>query len=154
MKIALELLGALAIAASLVFVGMQLQQDRRIAQAERYSDRTQNFSENIRLDLAHHDMTAIQFKARAGEELTEVEEEAYLSRLFLAHIAYANIYYRHRLDLLDEDVWNATRSVIKRNLRESRFAKASVFPDHAYKALIEDLKREIANEPSATAPHN
>ena len=140
-KSALELLGALAIAASLVFVGMQLQQDRQIARAEQYSNRTQNFSENIRLDLAHHDMTAIGVKARTGEELSEVEEDAYLSRLFLAHIAYANIYYQYRLGLLDEEVWNATRSTIKRQLRGVRFARASGFSDFSYQDLIEELKR-------------
>jgi len=82
-----ELIGIAAIVASLVFVGVQLQQEQRIAlsqigQADEAS--------STQLDLAVADNADIWLKSNSGQELTQ-EEKLKLDRLVAAMYRRARI---------------------------------------------------------------
>lgn len=72
-----ELLGLVAIVASLVFVGMQLQQEQEIAIAEGYSS---YFSSRIEVANSVKDNVSIWERGVAGDEL-EAEEAAMFALL-------------------------------------------------------------------------
>ncbi len=70
----LEAIGLVAIVASLVFVGFQLQQDRVIAQAQLTSD-TFEVGRSIQEDLSNHDLARVFAKMlEQPEDLTFVEK--------------------------------------------------------------------------------
>jgi hypothetical protein len=66
-----ELVGMAAIVASLVFVGLQMQQAQKIARSEMNATTLANAMEESNAIIAHAD---IWVRGTAGEELTSVEE--------------------------------------------------------------------------------
>jgi hypothetical protein len=136
----------LSIAASLIFVGVQLQQDRLIAQAEQYQGRTEITSENFRTFLEGHDVLGIRVKARSGAELTEVEEEVTRTVLNLAHLAYMNQLFHYQLGLMDDDTWLATRGNLRRDMQSlPGFAENVRLPSRAYSELLNEIAKEISS---------
>ena len=71
-----ELFGLALVAGSLVFVGLQLNQDRVIARAQLYQASQEGTSEDFRTFIEGHDVIAISVKAEAGDKLSEVETRA------------------------------------------------------------------------------
>ena len=71
-----ELIGIAAIVASLIFVGLQLKQDRNIATAERWSYNDQRAASLSGLVTANRDLWV---KGLKGEELSEVDQAAFQS---------------------------------------------------------------------------
>ncbi len=144
-RLGTEIVGMLSIAASLIFVGVQLQQDRLIAQAEQFQGRTEITSENFRTFLEGHDVLGIRVKARSGAELTEVEEEVRQTVLDLAHLAYQNQFFQHQLGLMDDDTWSATRGNLTRDMqRLPGFGGSVRLPNPSYIELLDEIAKEIS----------
>lgn len=121
-----ELFGALAVVASLLYVGHQVRQNNRIARAEAYRDVTLSWARMLHL-WANDPPTAHVFMDRSGIRLAEVPEEVrhvYLLR-HAAMIRVLETIYRQvaegvlsrdALDILPasssllfEDAWMALR---------------------------------------------
>ena len=146
LRLGIEIAGMASIAASLIFVGVQLRQDRLIAQAELYQGRTEITSENFRMLLEDHDVIEIRIKARSGGDLTDVEKEVLDIALSLPHLAYQNIHFQHRLGLIDDAWWLVTRQNLKRDMQRLPGFRESVrltSPD--YIELINELAEEISS---------
>ena len=141
----IEIAGMFSIAASLIFVGVQLQQDRLIALAQQFQGRTEITSENFRTFLEGHDVLGIRVKARSGAELTEVEEEVTQTVLNLAHLAYQNQLFQHQLGLMDDDTWSATRGNLTRDMQRIPGFRENVrLRSHAYLELLDEIAKEIS----------
>ena len=141
----LEIGGLFAIAASLVFGGVQLRQDRLIALAEQYQARTINTSDNFRALLQHHDVLAIVAKVRSGKELTEVEGDALRTLQSLGHMAYQSEYYRYRLGLTSDETWQISRDNLKIDMTRPGFRDAVRFPDPDYLRLLDEINAELGS---------
>ncbi len=136
----------LSIAASLIFVGVQLRQDKLIAQAEQFQGRIEITSDNYRTFLEGHDVLAIRVKARSGVELTAVEKEVSETFLALVHLAYQNLHFQYRLGLLDEDWWVASRENLKRDMtRLPGFRENVRLPSPGYVELLNEIAEEISS---------
>lgn len=86
-----ELIGIVAIVASLIFVGMQLRQDQSIAEAQIYSQ-----SNQLAIDLANliNEDRDIWVRGIAGDDLT-VEEEAVFENIYMAiYLNYGGLWQR------------------------------------------------------------
>ena len=84
-----ELIGIATIVASLIFVGLQMRQDRLIAETQIYSER-----EDTTIELARliSDSADIWMKGCNGEELSELEQLKFNS---LARAFYLDRVYRY-----------------------------------------------------------
>ena len=162
-----ENLGIFAVVASLIFVGMQLQLDRKVALADQYFNRAESAKADRRSLLASDDY--MQFLEEVwvlgnqppfwddGWELAEhVEEgrvsirsvEAAITRHQLSIIGYDSVYFQYQQGLLDEDTWNGLRSAMKNNMARNDLARA-VYTRYARRTLrpvIEEILREIEAE--------
>jgi hypothetical protein len=68
-----EIISAVAIVASLIFVGLQIQQNSRIAQVNAYQDLTAQILNLNAANSQNPALAALHVKARNREELTEIE---------------------------------------------------------------------------------
>lgn len=163
----LEIVGIFAVVASLIFVGMQLQLDRKVALAEQYTNRAESVKADRRVILEsdalmqyYEEHWALGWRPDYWDEDWEIagqiEEGAYSLRSViaaivenqLAIIGYDTIYYQYSQGLLEEDVWRGLRVSLKRGMARDELTRA-VYATHARKTIrpvIEELLREIEPE--------
>ena len=167
-KTFVEILVNLTVIASLVFVGMQLLLDRRIAIAEQYFNRAESVKEDTRAFLAspkyyqeREEWWALGKRPSFWNEDWEIAkqiEEGTLSiaslyflitRIELAIIGYDNIYFQYQQGLIREEDWQRFRQGIKRRLKADPELLRAIWLSHsrpAIKPVIEQILQEIDSE--------
>lgn len=162
-----EIVGIFAVVASLIFVGMQLVLDRRVALAEQYFDRAESAKSDRRAILESDDLMryyeeswALGWRPSFWDENWEiarrVEEGTISTRSViaaildhqLAVIGYDNVYFQYQQGLLDEEMWNELRNGMKRGMARDELTRA-VFQQRArttIRPVVEELIREIESE--------
>lgn len=158
-----EFLGIAAVVASLIFVGMQLRLDGRVAMAEQYATRAESTKADARTKMESEEYLAMEAKRWASgirpvwwsEELAELAEELefsgtdvmtiYLDRR-LAVLQFDILYFQYGQGLLEEDFWNGARDTLKGLLRDP-FSRA-IFELQAGRLtpVVRELLAEIENE--------
>lgn len=129
----IEITGALAIVASLVFVGMQLMFDRQVALGEQYFNRAESQKEDIRSTLTIEGYMQLR-EERWDNGIrppwwTESSENYYKERDFtsfdIVHglefeymrlISFDNLYFQYEQGLLAEEFWLTARDALKSSL--------------------------------------
>ena len=169
-KTFIEILVNLTVIASLVFVGMQLLLDRRVAIAEQYFNRAESVKEDRRAALAspqyyqaREERWALGRRPSFWNEDWEIAkrvEEGTLSvaslyflitRNELAIIGYDNIYFQYQQGLMAEEDWQRFREGIKGRLKDDpdpEFLRAIWLSRArpAIKPVIEKIVQEIDAE--------
>ena len=161
-----EILGIFGVIASLIFVGMQLQLDRKVALAEQYFNRAESAKEDLRARLTSQAYSQYIDESWASGRRPErlqsadiykrVEEgsisassaEAITLHLKLAVIGYDNLYFQYQQGLLDEETWSSFRSDLKSSMSEYKLCR-DVYLGSArptIKPLIEEIISEIEFE--------
>ena len=162
-----EIAGIFAVVASLIFVGMQLQLDRKVALVDQYFNRAESAKADRRSLLESDDyMQFLEEVWALGDRppfwddawpiAANVEEgtisvrsvEAAIIRHQLSIIGYDSVYFQYQQGLLDEDTWNGLRSAMKNNMARNDLARA-VYTRYARRTLrpvIEEILREIEAE--------
>jgi hypothetical protein len=90
---AAELIGVTAIVVSLVFVGIQLQQDRDLAQVSTFGSIAESTSALSELVQAHSD---VWVRGLNGDELTKSELAVFISMIRAVEARYMNFIIRWR----------------------------------------------------------
>ena len=163
-KVFVELIGALAVTASLVFVGMQLMLDRKVAVAEQYYNRTESVKEDRRtLLLSPVFFQEIEYWWAIGERPSYWNEDWEIAKqldrgdysvttvfhriveLQLSILGYDNIYFQYQQGLIDEVTWQHFRAQIKRAVSEDPELTRNVYLHNA-RAVILPVIQEILHE--------
>ena len=154
-----ELLGAVAVFATLAYLAIQVRQsnelserNQKIAIGQAYQFRAAMTSDNARASLNNHDVLSIEAKGYRGEEFTDLEKRVRRVQAALGHFAYDNMYYQYSLGLVDEESWLGTRSLLKEQLRNEIFVKSIALPKPMYTRLIDELLQEIDTEQDSPDP--
>ena len=160
-----ELLGILGVIASLIFVGMQLMLDRRVAQAEQYFNRAESRKADFRARLESDEYLSREsklwefgqrpewwdgeFERWANERVlsgSEIQAGLFDSQILL--ITFDNLYYQYEQGLLEESFWIEAREALKRTLREPIVRKLYTngllkFPiDPVVRGLVVEIESE------------
>ena len=162
-----EIAGIFAVVASLIFVGMQLYLDRKVALADQYFNRAESAKADRRALLESDDYMQYmeelwalgepppfwdddwEIAARVKDGTISVRSaEAAIKAHQMSIIGYDSVYFQYQQGLLDEELWKSLRSTLKgrmaRNdmVREvySRFARSTIRPE------VEEILREIEAE--------
>ena len=128
----IQLLGMIGIIGSLVFVGLEMRQSHRIALAAQHQARSEMFMDQVNV----HTEAGLTFRDYSNEE-----RYAGLNGLWAASIVFENDFVQYELGLMEEDLWEKKKAVI-RSL--SRFCEmADIWPSD----LPEEFE-QIVNEGS------
>jgi len=162
-----EIVGIFGVVASLVFVGMQLMLDRKVALAEQYIDRAESAKADRRVALEseylmryYEELWALGWRPSFWDEdwvlAHRVEEGTISVRSVLAAmiedqlaiIGYDSVYFQYQQGLLDEEMWNELRSSMKRGMARDEL-KREVYKRRAritIRPVVEEVLREIESE--------
>ena len=128
-KQSIEIVGVVAVVASLIFVGMQLYLDRRTAAAEQYQLRAESRKDDLRSQLESDRFIAVRVEEwnsgnRPGwwseelEQFVEDQRRSTESIIFdiigtqLGIIHFDNVLYQYNEGLIDAEFWQTSLSII------------------------------------------
>jgi len=162
-----EIAGIFAVVASLIFVGMQLQLDRKVALADQYFNRAESVKADRRALLESDDYMqfveeswALGYRPPSWDDGWAIAEHVEEGRISvrsvetaitlhkLSILGYDSVYFQYQQGLLDEDTWNGLRSAMKNNMVRGEIARA-VYARYARRTLrpvIEEILLEIEAE--------
>ena len=114
-----ELIGIVAIVASLIFVGLQLKQSHEIASSQIYQERTSTTVAAAIAVATNPLMTSLIAKAESGQSDAITAEELVAADFHITATAmlWDNSHYQHTKGYIDADGWARIRNDIKSSLR-------------------------------------
>ena len=128
----IQLLGMVGIIGSLVFVGLEMRQSHRIALAAQHQARSEMFMDQVNV----HTEAGLTFRNYSNEE-----RYAGLNGLWAASIVFENDFVQYELGLMEEDLWEKKKAVIR---TLSRFCEmADIWPTDLPEEFV-----QIVNEGS------
>jgi len=139
----IQLLGMLGLLGGLIFVGLEMQQNQRIAIAGQQLGRSALFGDLINsFSEAGGDLQSLYFKEDLNYILSP-EEVIYRNGVHSAWLFYENDFYQYSQGLMEEGVWQAKQRGIEilynRCLgREIYKTRAPIFAED-FRAIIESI---------------
>ncbi|MEP0202576.1 MAG: hypothetical protein ABJ084_00505 [Halioglobus sp.] len=168
-----EIFGAFAVVASLMFVGLQLYLDRKVALADQYFNRGESAKEDRRSRLESdvyfqhvEESWALGWRPHYWDEESLVAKQietgersvtaviAFELVLRMNIIGYDNLYYQYQQGLLNEESWNGMRSGLKEIMAENHFIN-TVYQSHSranIQPVVEQIAKEIEIERATAMP--
>ena len=117
----LQVIGFFGIIASLVFVGLEMQQSRQIAIADIYQQRAEMIIQVNSIRLTSEILHETRSKLEAGDTLTGTEQDL-LDASWNPGLNYAeNNHFQYQLGLLSEEQWLSTRNNLRGRARDPAF---------------------------------
>lgn len=108
-----ELLGGIAVVASVLYLAVQIRHGLRGYQSAVTQQVTNHFS-NIQLEIAKDEgLFTAWAKAQSGKPLDEFEQARVLNVLSSYLIGFENMFFQVQHGMLEEDAWSARRNVIR-----------------------------------------
>lgn len=162
-----EIVGIFSIVVSLIFVGMQLRLERKVALAEQYFNRAESVKEDYRAALlsaeyfrsieedwartgesyfSDRDWPEMRQVEEGGRRISSVETKWLLDRLQI--VGYDNLYYQYKNGLIDSETWEGLRGSMKNAMSSSKLTR-DVFKGGArpnIKPVIVEVLKEIELE--------
>lgn len=144
-------IGISAVVASLVFVGLELRQSQRIAQAGQQQERTAYFFDL----LGATSQSGVDWQSVVMESNSDYGErfntaEILRRNIFHAHLfTYENDYFQYDQGLMPQEVWNAKLKALtffynQCDMRDLWNARQQFFPT-GYVSIINSIPDECEN---------
>lgn len=150
----LQVVGLFGVIASLLFVGLQMKQDREIALSAATQARTETTIQNILGASSNpYHMSAIN-KISAGEEetMTAAESSAVRMQGTAALFNLENVHYQYQQGFVPAERWSATRETLKGLLRQPWGPRRAYEGNpNAWRASFQEIVNELIAEIDAEA---
>jgi len=148
----LQIIALFGVVGSLIFVGLQMKQDREIALSEIWQTRTATLVENSSSAASNEILLSALAKSASGRlaEITPVEEEAGRFYMWAAMYMWENSHYQYMLGFVPDEHWMRVRGGIKAELKDPfrgplmRDISTRMRP--AFRAVVEEIDRELVAE--------
>jgi len=157
----IEIVGLAAVVASLIFVGIQLYLDRKLAIATQYASRAESIKADIRTQMESETYLAAQaalweqgnrpswwtssMEERVqGSGLTLEQVQVLLREGNIAIIQLDNLYFQYQQGFLTEEFWEGALESI-RNAVTSNVVTAGIYLNRTPRLPISAVVEEILN---------
>jgi hypothetical protein len=117
----LQVVGLVAVAISLVFVGFELKQSRDIAMADIYQQRTELGFQLITDSYSNEAYVSGRSKLRRGEELTEYEDAQIAADHYRWLTHWENLHFQYEVGLLSQEQWDASLNGLRDLVQDESF---------------------------------
>ena len=146
----LQIVGLFGVVGSLIFVGLQMKQDREIALSEIWQARSTALIEKTSSAASNEILLSAFVKSDSGRiaEITPIEQEAVSSHVSGSIYAWENSHYQYLHGFLPEEHWARVREGIKRRLQDPH--QGPIMRNRTYMAsfgaVVEEIDRELTAE--------
>ena len=111
-----EIIGVIAIVSSLLFVALELRQNRKLAEAAAYQARTDSEIAFQSLYVDPQKVAEASVKYTIGAPTTAADDAHLLSTNWVRYVHIENIHYQLESGMLAEDFWLAVLDGLKEQL--------------------------------------
>ena len=139
-----ELVGAIGVVASLVYLSIQIKRNESTTRAATTQDL---LSKSIDMLLSSNSADSPVLKAAVGEQLS-ASEKVQLEVLYFARFSHFNdAYHQHLSGKLDKEIWEMYDARTRRNLRqieefETWWNKYQANFTQSFRKYIQDIKQD------------
>ena len=142
----LQVVGLVAVAISLVFVGFELKQSRDIAIADIYQQRTELGFQLITESYGNEAFVSGANKLRRGEELTEYEEAQIRADHFRWLTHWENLHFQYELGLLSQEQWDASLNGLRYTVQDESFLEVWNYGQDMWRASYANLINNLLEQ--------
>ena len=148
-----ELIGIVAIVASLVFVGLQMKQSQEIAIATQYQERTAITIETMSVRSQMPDIVESigaqlyeEFQPYVLEQLstTEIGQKWFAARLSLA--SFDNVHFQWQAGYLSDEGWDMQRRTLRHFLNTEPMGRFIIEQRDLYRESFATLCKELVSK--------
>ncbi len=101
-----ELVGGVAVIGSLIFVGIQVKQSNRLAQAQARQDAAR-FASDLTVQITREDMELVLRGASEPASLSDVDRGLLVLRFNALANYYETLFYARERGAVEDDLWNS-----------------------------------------------
>lgn len=146
-RFAIEIVGIIAIVASLIFVGLQMRQTHEIALVTLMQMRSDAGRELAAAQIGSEPLLAIDAKVQAGEELTSYEVVTRSLRPFLFYNQFENSHFLYLNGYITEEQWQSDLAAI-RHYTSTQPEYAEYWSEHRHifrESYAKEIDRSLAH---------
>jgi hypothetical protein len=104
-----DLIGAIGVIVSLIFVGLQIRQANQLAREAAEQKQIESIGSLSRIVAEHPHLADLMARGQAGEKLTVAENIALTSMITHGQRTWEALYYQYRAGRVDPELWEAHR---------------------------------------------
>ena len=144
----LQIAGLFGVVGSLMFVGLQMKQDREIALAEMWQARTAAVSAHS-MSMAGNEMVMSAFANSADPTMGVVttEDQAALFAIWSAMYLWENSHYQYTRGFLPEEHWTRVliglRTFLGNSFWRPRMLQIAPHMSPSFRTVLEDLAEDV-----------
>jgi hypothetical protein len=142
----IEIVSAIAILISLVFLGLEINQSNILAKASIRQSLNETDMEIYQMQMDQESITKALFKIEKGTPLDDYEEYMVIQFQAYNFRDFDNSFYQYRLGLFDENNWQAYRRIIKKLLKDRYVIKMLEKERTNFSQEFQDEIKSIQNE--------
>lgn len=148
----LQIIALFGVIGSLIFVGLQMKQDREIALSEIWQARTAALIEQVASGASNEILLSAFAKTATGRlaDITPIEKEAGRQYMWGSMYLWENSHYQYTHGFVPDEHWMRVRDGIKVTLQDPfrgplmRDISTRMRP--SFRAIIEEIDRELTTE--------
>ena len=141
----MQLLGMLAIVASLLFVGLQIKQSQDIAIASQYQSRAES-AMNYHLTGMEAGMSNAFFRTTPIEQMSPEQFNYGVSSNLWSWINLDNNYFQYESGFMSEEAWQSQRNRFRKFIANELFAATYLHEKSEYRSLFQQLCDQVLAE--------
>jgi hypothetical protein len=108
-----DVVGAVAVVVSLIFVGLQLKQANRLAREAAEQKQIESIGTLSRILAENPHLAELWARALAGEKLSPAEQVSATSMITYGQRIWEALYYQYRAGRVSQELWDAHRTQAK-----------------------------------------
>ena len=146
-RFVIEIVGIVAIVASLIFVGLQMRQTHEIALVTLMQMRSDAGRELAAAQIGSEPLLAIEAKVQAGEELSHYEEMTRSLLPFLFFNQFENSHFLYLNGYITEEQWQSDLTAIEHYTKvQPGYAEYWVEHKHIFReSYVKEIDRNLSN---------
>ena len=122
-RIYIEVISAISIVLSLVFLGLEVNTYNKLSKASIRQSLNETDMEVGKMHLDQEVIVQARYKLARNQELTDFEEYMMIEYQSFNYRDFDNSFYQYRMGLFDENAWLAYRRIIKDDLQNNKYVK-------------------------------
>jgi hypothetical protein len=150
----LQVVGLFGVIGSLLFVGLQMQQDREVAILAAYQARSDLTAETIVSLMDNDEYRAAEIRFRSGggnlDSLSPEDYQLIMMRAAAQMYMTENVFFQYESGFLPEDHWQKSRRILKDSLRNEPMRRTYEERPEGWRpsfgAIVEQLIAELDME--------
>lgn len=147
-----QIISALAVVVSLIYVGAQVNQNTKATQAAMRQSIADNDITYLSTSLDNSVLALATHKYAYGLELTEYEKSQLFARQHVNFRVFENAFYQYQQGLLEPETWSRYRRIIRGLLTNDDAAKRMWGSmDVSFTQSFQDEVTAIVNDPTIMA---